>query len=171
MQTVSSSNFGYLIAYLIPGWLVLQALALSSFGIVDGVSFASSTTIAGLLSSSLAALFWGMVASAIRWLVIDRVHSWTGIKPASWDFDRLSKNLDAYHALVAYQYQYYQFYANSIVAGWIAYLILIASGAKLGWVGHLAFVVVIGVFWGASRDTLSKYYRRLDEILAPKSMR
>ncbi len=57
-----------------------------------------------------------MVASAVRWTVIDTLHHRTGLPPPHLDFSRLQANLDAFQMAVEHNYRHFQFYANMIVA-------------------------------------------------------
>src|SRR5207302_207641 len=89
-------------------------------------------TISDFLSGTVEAVFAGLTASTVRWLVIDTVHHRTGVKPPSWDFAALGTGAGAFEVLIQIHYQYYKFYANMVVALAWAYL----SGAyALGWKG------------------------------------
>lgn len=170
MQSVSTANFGPLIAYLVPGATALWGL--SEFSPTIRTWFAVTTpespTISGFLYLTVASLAVGMTITAIRWAVVDRLHAATGLPPPDLDFSRLAGRVDAFALLIDIHYRHYQYYANMSVAMPIAYLChRFASGAmlSLGWL-DLGFVAVEAVFLTTSRDTLSKYQVRTRQLLA-----
>ena len=162
MKDVTSDNFGLLIAYVLPGFTVLWGLSHQSMTVQSwlGASYAESPTVAGFLYVTLASVGIGMAANAIRWLVIDRIHHLTGIKPPRWDFSRLSERVAAFQIIVDHQYRHYQFYATSVIALPITAAL---RWSELGFrISECALVVLITIlFYIASRDTLSRYYDRL----------
>jgi len=169
MQSVSNANFGPLIAYLVPGATVL--LGLSPFSPVlrswFGASPADAPTIGGFLYLTTASIAVGMTVSAIRWAVVDTVHSHTGLPLPSLDFSRLGKNVEAYALLIEIHYRHYLFYSNMFVATAIAYACYrsnLGGVWPLGW-PDLAFPMLETVFLLTSRDTLRKYYNRSRQLL------
>ena len=113
MQSVSNANFGPLIAYLVPGATVL--LGFSQFSPVLRTWFAStptdSPTISGFLYLTVASLAVGMTVSAVRWALVDSLHSLTGLSLPPLDFSRLGNNVEAFSLLIEIHYRHYQFYA------------------------------------------------------------
>lgn len=118
METVSNANFGPLIAYLLPGATVL--LGFSEFSATLRTWFAAAPSdapsIGGFLYLTAAALAAGMVVSAVRWAVVDTLHSYTGLPMPALEFSRLGRNVEAFSLLIEIHYQHYQFYANMLVA-------------------------------------------------------
>ncbi len=108
-----------------------------------------------------------MTVTAIRWAVIDTLHRRTGLGIPNLNFAKLADRVEAYHLLIEIHYRHYQFYANMAVATAIAYVSLRAQAGFAPWFGWLEvmFVALELVFLGASRDTLSKYYRRSAQLL------
>ena len=70
----------------------------------------------GFLYLTVAAFFAGLVVSTFRWLLIDSIHSHTGLKQPLWNFAKLADRQEAFAMLVDAHYRYYQFYANSMIA-------------------------------------------------------
>jgi hypothetical protein len=170
MHTVSNDNFGPLIAYLLPGATVLWGL--SRFFPTLQAWFAmappNAPTIGGFLYLTMASLSVGMTVSGIRWLLVDTLHRWTGIGMPALDFGRLGQNVAAFTVLIEIHYRHYLFYANMLVATLVAYLayrLSLNSLFALGW-PEVTFVIVEGVFYITSRDTLSKYYARSQQLLS-----
>ena len=91
VKEMSVSNFGLLIAFVVPG---LTA--------VSGASYFSDTlqlwlhgspthapTVGGFLYVTIVAVAAGVTVSAVRWAFVDTLHHHTGIPKPDWDFSRL----------------------------------------------------------------------------------
>lgn len=106
--------------------------------------------------------------STVRWLVVDTLHHRTGIRPPPWNFGLLTENVAAFGVLVDIHYRYYQFYSNSLISLTWVYLTRRASmgfwSTPFG-VADVGFVLLGGVFFLGSRDTLRKYYLRTAQLL------
>jgi hypothetical protein len=169
MQSVSRDNFGPLIAYLVPGATALFGLSQFSSTLQNwfAVTPADSPTIGGFLYLTVASLAAGMTVSAIRWAVVDTLHSLTGLPLPPLDFSRLGKNVAAYGLLIEIHYVHYQFYSNEAIATAIAYAsyrVKLGGLLPLSWI-DAAFVTIEVVFIATSRDTLKKYYARSRQLL------
>jgi hypothetical protein len=166
-QEVSGTNFGLLITYVLPGFTAVQGLPfLNSSSANWGVTAdAGGSTLAGFLSGTVEAIAVGLTVSTVRWFVIDRLHHYTGLRPPSWDFALLEKNVAAFQLLLDSHYRYYKFYANMVVALVCAYA---ARDCPLGWHG-LVYWLLAALFLLAARDALGKYYERPGHLLGAKS--
>lgn len=166
MQPVSNDNFGPLIAYLVPGATAFWGL--SRFSPTLQVWLAASPenvpTISGFLYLTLASLTVGMTVTALRWAIVDHLHAWTGLPPPRLDFSRLAGRVDAYHLLIDIHYRHYQFYANMLIATAIAYACHRVSVPGVS-VMDAGFLILETVFFATSRDTLRKYYVRIEQLL------
>jgi len=163
MTEVSTRNFGLLIAYVVPGLVVVSSMGdysqtvRSWFGVFPGYA----PTVAGFLYTTLASVAAGMTISAIRWLLVDWLHHKTGIERPYWDFSALQANYRAFEAMVENHYRYYQFYSNMLVALMIALIGRSSLLFPLSERPAIFIVVLIGLialFYVASRDALRKYY-------------
>ena len=168
LRPVTENNFGVLIANIVPGFAALWSLSLLSES-VDlwlGQSPLDSPTVGGFLYVTIASVAMGMTVSAVRWLVIDRIHQRTGIPEPRWDFSRLQQNLSGYKLLVEIHYHYYQFHANMCVS---VVFILAARRLTSGWtvigVEDIALLILFSVYFVTSRDNLRKYYSRAAMLL------
>ena len=177
MNEIASDNFGFLIAYLIPGATVLwgvspySALLRSWFAVTP----ADAPTIGGFLYLTVASLAAGMTVSAVRWLIVDSVHALSGVPLPRLDFSKLGANVEAFGLLIDIHYRFYQFHANMAIAGLIAYVayrVHLGLQGAWGWldVGIAALEIV---FFVVSRDNLKKYYARASSLLGtePQSPR
>lgn len=170
MKVVSSDNFGPLIAYLLPGFVSLWGVSYFSETVHTWLAAApqAAPTVGGFLYATLASTAAGLLVSAVRWAVVDRLYHRTGIREPRWDFSRLPEKFEAFEGLVQNHYRYFQFYANFLVALSFTYVArLIAVGFRAGhaaWT-DFAFVLIWVVLVAASRDTLRKYYARTQALL------
>jgi hypothetical protein len=165
----SSNQFGLIVAYLLPGFIGLAGMA-PLVPVVRAWLVPASYADASLgppVYAVLAATTVGMFLSCFRWLLIDHLHQWTGVRHPRWDDSRLQEHLAAFHYLVESHYRYYQFVANSLVGVLFAYLINRALGTLplLGIVTDLGCVVVCGALFVASRDALTKYFSRTNDLI------
>jgi hypothetical protein len=159
----SLSNFGLVIAYVLPGFTALQGFPLISPGQTAwGAGGDPNPPLTAFLSGTVMALAAGLTVSAVRWLLIDRLHHRTGLRMPERDFAMLEKNVAAFEFLVFVHYRYYKFYANMVVALVWAYA---ARDYALGWRGALYLPLVV-LFFVSSRDSLRKYYLRTGKLLS-----
>lgn len=170
MNDESITDFGVIIAYLLPGLSALWGLAQLSpeINLWLGGTSASSATIGGFLYVTLASVAAGLTASTVRWLLIDPIHHATGVRPPKWDFSQLGDRVEAFDLLVEIHYRYYQFYANTLVSALFAYgawrTCVGFENAPWGW-PDVAMSAFIAMFFAASRNTLKNYYLRAGKLL------
>lgn len=164
-EETSLTNFGLVIAYVLPGFTALQGFPLFAQAPVvwGGPNGDPNPSLTSFLSGTVMALASGLTVSTVRWLLIDTVHHRTGLRPPPWDFARLDKNVAAFEYLVLVHYRYYKFYANMVVALLWAYA---TRDYALGWKGLYDWPLVI-LFFFASRDSLRKCYERTGRLLEP----
>ena len=160
MKYPSEQSFGLVIAYLIPGFTALWGLSYFSDPVSSWLSPATnSPSVGGFLFGTIASLGAGLTVSAVRWLVVDRIHELTGLRRPSWSMSELQANIDAFKQIVQDRYRYYQFYANMLVAIPIALgARKVATGIWLEPALDASVVATMLVLYLASRDTLEKYY-------------
>lgn len=163
MDTISTRNFGLLIAYVIPGFVCLLGAGSMSDAVWVWLVGAGSggPSVGGVLYVGIASVGAGMTSSVVRWAVLDSVHDATGIDRPDLDESRLTERLEAFDYLVEQHYRYYQFYGNTLVATAAAYAMWRCSphsvGVTAGW-AEVMLLVIGAVFAAGSRDALRKYY-------------
>lgn len=176
MRDVSPFNFGLVVAYLIPGFVVLWGASYLSPSLRTWLAMPPGNlpTVGGLLYVTIASLAAGMTVSAVRWAVFDALHHCTGVVPPRWDFAGLPERLEAYQALIEIHYRYYQLHAHLLLALAFAYGARFFAtpwrAYRAGWV-DVGFIIVSVVLFFASRDGLRKYYRRAGELLSNSNER
>jgi hypothetical protein len=169
MKDLSGKNFGLLIAYVVPGAIVLIGLGAFSPAVQAWLLKPSPTepSIGGFLFVTLASVTAGMTASAVRWAIIDRLHHCTGVVKPAWDDSKLPERLEAFEAIVEAHYRYYQFHSNSLVAMLFSYAAWRPSlGIRPLW-SDLGIVFLSAIFFAVSRDNLRRYYGRAAVLLGP----
>jgi len=164
-------NFGVIIAFLLPGFLLLWGLSLSFDNLAHWLA-ANSTeeapAIGEFLYATLASLALGLLISAFRWAIIDTLLRWLGVKDPGLNFANLKEKdrYEAFSGAVEAHYRYYQYYSNTLIAIAFALFFDVVFGglrpSPLIWVSVGLTVLVL---FFASRDTLTKYYKRADAIL------
>ncbi len=170
VSALSQKNFGLLIAYVLPGFVTLWGVSCFSDTVRSWItsSQTGAPTVAGFLYVTLASVATGLIASTVRWAVVDSFHHITGLKPPAWEFAKLEERLGGFLVLVEAHYRYYQFYANMFVAVAFTYAVkLLSNGRSLcsvGW-SDLGFAVIQLILLAGSRDTLRKYYSRMERLL------
>lgn len=170
MRDLTPSNFGLVVAYLIPGFVVLWALGYHNSTIREWLAASpeSAPTVGGLLYATLASIAAGMVVSSFRFVVIDSLHHRTGVAIPAWDFSQLHDRLAAFETLIEIHYRYYQSHANMFVAIIFAYIAWrLEPGRPLFQLGipDALFISVECMLFLASRDALGKYYLRTGALL------
>ena len=159
MRDFSPFNFGLVVAYLVPGFVILWGLSLH-FPVVAAWLAAPSLdapSVGNLFYSMLASVACGMFANLLRWAVIDTIHHGTGVRLPRWNFSRLQERLGAYELLVELHYKHYQYAANMLVAVVLAYVAFRSSPS--GWATgfgttDVGIVFVCIIFFLGSRDAL-----------------
>jgi hypothetical protein len=164
---LSARNFGLLIAYVIPGFVVLWGLSFVSPTIAAWLSGAgaSGPTVGGFLYVFLASIAGGMTASAFRWATLDTVHHRTGVRLPLLNFAAINEKLSGFERVVQDHYQYYQFYGNTMVALLVSYPLWRASGEGGGLLTDFAALTLLCVFFAGSRNALQVFYRRAVDLL------
>jgi hypothetical protein len=169
-MTELERSFGLIIAFLLPGFTCLCGFS-AIFPMLSGWLSATPSrdpSVGGFLYVVIGSLAVGLVVSAIRWLVIDRVHHATGISRPELDYSRLNENLLAYQLAVEHNYRYFQFYANMAIA--IVFFAICRQSALETWTLWINFGIVCleGILLAASRDCLKRFYERVSLVLGTR---
>lgn len=162
---LNDRQFGILIAYVIPGFIVVNGLAYHWPTIAHWLAPGDQPSVGGFLYVTLASIACGLVVSTLRWLLIDTLLHLTGVQEARWSLSELCEQLPAFEMFVLYTYRYYQFHANCVVAipVWFVLRVLHEKTLQPRWMAALLIAEI--VLLAGARDTLKKYYLRTNEIL------
>ena len=167
MNDITNQNFGLLIAFVLPGFILLWGLQPYSELITSWLGHATSDvpSVGGFLYITMVSVGAGQLVSTLRWLLIDTLHHRTGIRPPKWNFRKLKDRVTAYDRLIEIHYRYYQWHANALIAITVSALLRwTANGYRKSELLLLLFIDLL--LYLGSRDTLQKYYRRVEELLA-----
>ena len=169
MGDLTERGFGLVIAYLLPGFVLLLGISLTSPAVEAWLrtsADSSSPTVGTFLYLLLASLTAGMTVGAFRWAIIDRIHHATGLTRPRFELRHVHERLDAFELFVHHHYRYYEFFANTMLAALASYtcwrFTASPGGPRLGDAG---FLILEAVFFAASRDTLRNYYWRVGQVL------
>ena len=168
MKEVTYTHFGLLIAYVLPGFVVIWGLSgLWPIAPICTGNLKDCTTIpslVGFFNTTLGAITAGMVVNSLRFALIDTIHHRTGLVRPPLDGPSLQRNLAAVNVVVDHHYRHYQFHSNIIVAGLIAYAAHLYQSFTFTGLPELLLVVLAVIFWVGSRDNLRKYYGNLETL-------
>src|SRR4051812_7327773 len=102
----SSNQFGLMVAYLLPGFIGLAGIA--PFAPIVAAWLRplnqSAASLGAPVYSVLAATTIGMIFSCFRWLFVDHILHWTGLRPPTWDDALLEERVTAFNYLVENHY-------------------------------------------------------------------
>jgi hypothetical protein len=171
MTGTSSKQFGFIIAYLLPGFIALGGLA----PVVPAIARWLQPVSAGQydlgvgppLYTLLGAIAIGLLLSCFRWALIDHAHQAMGVRRPVWDDGELDRVLDGFDYLVQNHFRYYEFCGNALLAILIAYLANRTAGTFAFfsiWTDAAATALLLVLFF-ASRNALSNYYTRTSRLI------
>jgi hypothetical protein len=170
MKDVTSTSFGYLIAFLLPGLFGLYAVSywLPQVGILWQPILKADATVGPSVVLLLVAVGMGVLLSAARWLIFEkglyRKHCLTADQYRGLD----SGKLTLFKTFAEEHYRYHQFYGGCFVA----LLILAPAWLRNHWslsCGRMAGAIVgfllLGLFLErAGSDAYHKYVDRCKAI-------
>jgi hypothetical protein len=168
MKDLTSTSFGYVIAFLLPGLCGLYALSYWS-GAVDQLlqpAIKADATVGPSVILLLIALGIGLCVSAVRFFVFEKFLCRKHHFPPDM-FGKLTKEnrLVSFKAVVDEQYRYHQFYGGCavvlvvVVAGWLHNHLHTASCGKIVLI-VLAFMALEWMLVQTATDAFKRYAAR-----------
>jgi hypothetical protein len=163
-------TFGYVIAFILPGLVAVDALR--NFGVIipglESANCAGDLSLSAWIVLLLGSLGVGLVVSAFRWMSIDTLHHRTGLAAPALDFSRLHEQLDVFLIAVEHSYRYYQFYSNSAISLLFTIAVhLLKPATAWPWPTYAGLLAVELLLLAASRDCLRRYYQRVSQLGQP----
>jgi hypothetical protein len=168
MKDLTSTSFGYVIAFLLPGLLGLYALSYWSSGVGELLQPAlkADATVGPSIILLLIALGIGLCISAIRFFAFEkflcRKHSF----PADMFAKLTAENrLTSFKAVVDEHYRYHQFYGGCAVAlvvlcaGWLHSQVHAGRCGRLVLIS-LGFLAFEGMLIQTAADAFKRYVER-----------
>lgn len=171
MPGTSHRQFGLLIAYVLPGFIGLVGLAPVFPAVAQWLRPVSAGEFdLGLgppLYAILGATALGLLLDSARWMSIDRIHHWMGVRRPAWEDSQLDRVLGAFDYLVQNHYRYYAFNGNTLLAALFAYVVNRAAGTLpfLGLSTDVGMVLLLAVLFVASRSALINYFARTSRLV------
>lgn len=170
MQTLTEKNFGYVIAFLIPGFIGLWGVSYISPLARSWVMNTPNRipTIGGFLYTTLASITMGLIIHTVRWAFLDTLHSRTGLAKPKLDFSRFKEVMKEFDYINENHGRYYQFYGNTLIAIILTYTIRQISLQKPPWSDWIIMVGVLallGILFIGSRDSLRKVHERTAALM------
>jgi hypothetical protein len=150
VQDVTSTSFGLIIAFLLPGTVALFSLSFWFASVGDAFhTFLTAESNVGLfLFLLLGALAFGFVVSAVRWCVYEillgRSKRVYGPGPTAEQWKRLaeSERFVAFRATIDETYRYREFFGGVTIAApglFAAWLSSLGEGTLTGWLLIVGF--------------------------------
>jgi hypothetical protein len=176
MKDVTDKNFGVVIAFWLPGFLLLWGLSYSSPDIASWLSGSSrlgEASVGSFLYSTLASLAVGLLISAVRWLVVDHFLWLCGycvehLRRPELDLSRLTNKdvMAAFSGAVENHYRYYQYYSNTLIAVIIGFIDYAWNEGGIELSRLTVAVIGVGIaLLLAAGDSLRKYHKAASQIL------
>lgn len=157
-------EFGLVIAYLIPGFLGLYALA----GRVEAIKALVGgeqkvPQAASIIPLILLALAVGITINATSWALLRPLIGLSGVKrPARLDYTKIKpEQIPLYNLIVESNFRYHQFYGNVLVAIIMLAPVWLASPLATNVLRNLSFFFVVVILFLAARDSLQRAYKRM----------
>jgi hypothetical protein len=158
-----------MIAYVLPGFVILFGISLVSpiaLNWLSSAEAASGPSVGGFLFAFLFSVAAGVTTSAVRWLVLDRVHQLMGIKRPQLDLRNLEDRRHSFERVVEDHYRYHEFYGGMLIATLFSYSLWRVRQSWTIFCGYdFPFLTIEIVFALASRDALRNYYGRAARVL------
>lgn len=170
MSDTSGKQFGILIAYILPGFIVLIGLT-PVFPLISQwlkpIDAQGGLGLGPPLYAILGATALGLILSCFRWLLIDRIHGWMGVRRPVWNDRHLEGRLGGFDYLVLNHFRYHEFCGNTLLATLSVYILNRASHSLhfLNPGTDVAMAILAIVLFAASRDALKNYYSRSGRLV------
>lgn len=163
MEKILSVSFGYLIAFILPGFVVVLSLTPYSQLLQNWlkVTYSASPNVSAFICVIFLSLIVGITISAIRWLIFDHIifRKLTN-RIAELDYSKLSLQIERFKYINEGHYQFYQFYANMFISMFTAYLFF----CLVGIVYLFIFVAIEILLLYASADCLKKFCSKAEDL-------
>jgi hypothetical protein len=171
MKEVTSKNFGLIIAFWLPGFILLWNLSYLSDLAASAImpKAGADRSVGDFLFASLGSLALGLLVSAARSLILEPILYWTGVKRVpEASYAKLANKdvLAAFEAAIEAHYRYSQYYGNTLIAVATGLAISFADGITMpaGTLRTVAIVLMVGLAL-ASRKELRAFCEKARHIL------
>jgi hypothetical protein len=173
MKDISEKNFGVIIAFWLPGFLLLWGVSYSFPSIATWLVSSSGNdgpTVGGFLYVSLASLAVGLIINATRWAFVQEIllYRLTRLPKAQINLGSLTDKdvLAAFNGVIENNYRYYQYYSNALVAIALslACYLTYGDGARKSVAACVLGGVAAAILFVACRNELAAFNKRAEAI-------
>jgi hypothetical protein len=170
MKDVTDKNFGVIIAFLLPGFLLLWGFSYSQPELATwlmNMSSKDAPMIGSFLYATIASLVLGLLISAVRTVIVDNfLYHITRLRRPNIQSSKLKNKdtLTAFTAVIENHYRYYQYYANSVVAIAAAYASYVFEKGLPSTLISILTTVILLVLGYAAREELRSFNERAENI-------
>jgi hypothetical protein len=172
MKDVTSTSFGYLIAFVLPGIFGIYALSywVEQVAVILQPVMKADATVGPSFVFLVVAVGMGLCLSAVRYWVFEKfVCRKHGFPPDAFASLYKENKLTAFKAIVDEHYRYHQFYGGCGIALPVMFSAWVYH--HLAWNQHLIYLtigfVLIEVLLGhAAYDTFQKYVTRGSTVIS-----
>ena len=167
MKTVSSFGFAEVLAFLIPGSVVLYSFSIENEVLRQllDMSLAATSGFGVELALVLLSMACGVIVSAIRGSLLDNLQFKTGIDSGALDYSKLKDEhtLNAFNAAIGNTYRFAQFYGNMAIAI-IVYSVFEFFHSGMSSLHFVHFSLFVILFW-SHRSELANTYTTIGQLL------
>ena len=168
MKAVSSFGFAEVLAFLIPGSVVLYSFSIENEALSQlfGMSLAATSGFGVELALVLLSIACGVIVSAIRGSILDNIQLQTGVDSGgALDFSKLKDEhtLNAFNAAIGNTYRFAQFYGNMAIAI-IVYAVFESRHSGMSGLIFVLLLLFVILFW-SHRSELANTYSTIGQIL------
>jgi hypothetical protein len=170
MKDVTEKNFGVIIAFLVPGFLLLWGLSYSRPELgkwLFDMGGKDAPVIGSFLYATIASLALGLLISAIREAIFDVfLYEVTRLQRPQIKSASLGnkEKLEGFKEAIENHYRYYQYYANSMIAIAIAAAYYWRVKGLPSWTLTISVIVIILILGYVSRIELGSFNKRAADI-------
>jgi hypothetical protein len=170
VKDVTEKNFGVIIAFLLPGFLLLWGLSYSRTDLASwllNMSNKDAPLIGSFLYATIASLALGLVTSAVRMALFDEfLYCITRLKSPNINSAKLKnkETREAFNAAIENHYRYYQYYANSLIAIATAAGYYVFTKGLPSTIITILVIITIFILGYASRSELRSFNERAEAI-------
>lgn len=161
--------FGLVIAYVLPGFVVLWMVATFDPIVAGWLAAAPATTVGGFLFALLASLALGLALSGARSIVERLVEKATRSSAPRLDHTQRREHEAAYRDLRDQHYRHYQAHGNLAIAAIVVAAVRFGAHGWPGWGWALGAVAGIGILAWNAQEQLRIYRRKTANLIGPRS--
>lgn len=169
MKDLTSTSFGYLIGFVLPGMFGLYAFSecFPQVGVLLQPMLKADATVGPSLVLVMIVVGIGVILSAVRFFIFEKLLYKKHCLPEDLYRGLSGEGLTIHKALAEEHYRYHQFYGGCFVAGLIWFPSLLHEhwvlGCRLGYF-LLLFVLFELLMERSAADTFKKYVKKCNAI-------